>query len=61
MNNDKKELFRFAEHSVEDAERIGFSDYSYWGSVMHNFLKKKSAVFMLVIFIVVVIFSFVAL
>ena len=61
MSNDKKDLFRFAEHSIEDAERIGFSDYSYWGSVMHNFLKKKSAVFMLILFLFVVIFSHVAL
>lgn len=61
MSNDKKDLFRFAEHSVEDAERIGFSDYSYWGSVMHNFLKKKSAVFMTILFFAVVIFSYVAL
>ncbi len=50
MSNDKKELFRFAEHTAEDAERVGFSDYSYWGSVLHNFLKKKSAVCMLIVF-----------
>ncbi len=61
MSNDKKDLFRFVEHSAEDAERIGYSDYSYWGSVMHNFLKKKSAVFMLFVFAAIVIFSFVAL
>ena len=61
MITDKDNLFRFAEHSEEDAERIGFSDYSYWGSVMHNFLKKKSAVFMLVLFLAVVIFSYVAI
>ena len=56
-----EDLFRFAEHSSEDAERIGFSDYSYWGSVMQNFLKKKSAVFMLILFLSVVIFSYVAM
>lgn len=61
MNADNKDLFRFAKHSAEDAERIGFSDYSYWGSVLHNFLKKKSAVLMLILFLAVVIFSFVAL
>ena len=41
MIRNTEDLFRFAEHSSEDAERIGFSDYSYWGSVMQNFLKKK--------------------
>ena len=56
-----EDLFRFAEHSSEDAERIGFSDYSYWGSVMQNFLKKNSAVFMLILFLSVVIFSYVAM
>ena len=61
MNTDKRHLFRFAEYSADDAERIGFSDYSYWGSVMHNFLKKKSAVFMLVLFLAVVVFSYVAI
>lgn len=55
------ELFCFATHSAEDAERIGYSDYSYWGFVMRNFLKKKSAVFMLILFLAVVIFSFIAL
>lgn len=61
MNTDKKNLFRIAEYSPENAERIGFSDYSYWGSVMHNFLKKKSAVFMLILFLVMVVFSYVAI
>ena len=61
MSNDKKDLFRFVAYSPENAERIGFSDYSYWGSVMHSFLKKKSTVFMLILFLAVVIFSYVAL
>ncbi|MBE6979927.1 MAG: ABC transporter permease [Ruminococcaceae bacterium] len=61
MIRDKEDLFRFAEHSSEDAERIGFSDYSYWGSVMQNFLKKKSAVFMLILFLAMVFFSYVAM
>ena len=35
-----KNSFEFVEYSAEAAERIGYSDYSYWGSVMKNFLKK---------------------
>lgn len=61
MITDKKDLFRFAQHSADDAERVGFSDYSYWGSVWHNFLKKKSAVFMSILFLAVVVFSYVAI
>ena len=59
LNQD--ELFRVIEYSSEAAERIGYSNYSYWKSVWHNFLKKKSAVVMAIIFVAVVIFSFVAL
>lgn len=55
------ELFHFVEYSPEAAERIGYSDYSYWKSVFKNFLKKKSAVVLAVIFIALVIFSFIAL
>lgn len=55
------ELFKFAEYSHEAAERIGYSDYSYWKSVFQNFLKKKSAVIMAFIFFGLVIFSFIAL
>lgn len=59
MNED--ELFTFVEYNPEAAERIGYSEYSYWKSVFKNFLKKKSAVVLTVIFTALVIFSFVAL
>lgn len=55
------ELFSFVEYHPEEAERIGYSEYSYWKSVWRNFLKKKSAVIMLVIFLAVFIFSFLAI
>lgn len=57
----EKELFTLVEYSPDDAERTGYSDYSYWKSVFTTFLKNKIAVALLVIFIGVVIFSFVAL
>ena len=53
------ELFSFVEYHPEEAERIGYSEYSYWKSVWKNFLKKKSAVIMLVVFLAVFIFSFI--
>lgn len=56
----EEEMFRFAEYSAEAAERVGYSNYSYWKSVFRNFLKKKSAVVMSVIFFAIVIFSFIA-
>ena len=56
----EKQLFEFAEYHAKDAERIGYSDYSYWKSVWSNFLKKKSAVIMSLVFIALFIFTFVA-
>lgn len=55
------ELFYFVDYSAEEAERIGSSNYSYWGSVFQNFLKRKSAVFFSLLFVALVIFSFIAL
>lgn len=55
------ELFHFVEYSPEAAELVGYSEYSYWRSVWQNFLKKKSAVFLSIVFIALVVFSFVAL
>ena len=57
----KDDRFRFVEYSAEAAERSGYSDYSYWRSVFQNFFKKKSAVFMVFVFLAVVFFSFIAL
>lgn len=55
------ELFTFVPYSSEKAESIGYSDYSYWGSVFQNFLKKKVAVALAILFLAVFIFSFIAL
>ena len=56
----EKQLFEFAEYRPQEAEKIGYSNYSYWKSVWQNFLKKKPAVIMSVIFILLFIFTFVA-
>ena len=56
----EKQLFEFAEYKPQEAEKIGYSNYSYWKSVWANFLKKKSAVFMSIVFILLFIFTFVA-
>lgn len=54
------ELFRIVEYSADAAERIGYSNYSYWRSVFQNFMKKKSAVFMACVFLFLVVFTYVA-
>ncbi len=54
------QLFSLAEYHYQDAERTGYSQYSYWKSVWQNFLKNKSAVVMLIIFAVMFIFTFVS-
>ena len=55
------ELFYLVDYSPEEAERIGYSNYSYWGSVFKSFLKNKAAVFFLILFLALTIFSFIAL
>lgn len=59
LNED--ELFTFVEYNPEAAEKTGYSEYSYWGSVFKNFFKKKAAVALSIIFFGLVIFSFIAL
>ena len=49
------ELFYFVDYSPEEAERVGYSNYSYWGSVIQNFLKHKAAVVCLFLFLFLVI------
>ena len=56
----EKQLFQFAEYRAQDAERTGYSNYSYWKSVWANFIKKKVAVFMACIFFALIIFTFIA-
>ena len=55
------ELFYVVEYSPEEAERIGYSNYSYWGSVFKSFLKNKAAGFFLILLLALTIFSFIAL
>ena len=54
------QLFEFAEYNAQEAEKIGYSNYSYWKSVWANFLKKKLAVIMAICFLVLFLFTFVA-
>ena len=52
------ELFYFVDYSPEEAERVGYSNYSYWGSTFRAFFKNRVAVLLLVALIAVVAFAF---
>lgn len=57
----EQELFSFVEYRPEEAERTGYTEYSYWGAVWKSFIKKKSAVIFSCVFLALFIFSFIAL
>ena len=52
------DLFYFVDYSPEEAERVGYSNYSYWGSTFRAFFKNRVAVLLLVALIAVVAFAF---
>lgn len=55
-----EELFSVAEYHPEAAERIGLSTYSYWKTVFRKFISKKSVIIMGSLFIILLIFTFIA-
>ncbi|MGI6358370.1 MAG: oligopeptide ABC transporter permease OppC [Bacillota bacterium] len=57
---DEQQLFSFVEYSSEAAEETAYSEYSYWKSVWRNFLKRRVAVVMSCVFIVLFLFTFIA-
>ena len=54
-----EEAFSFAEFDAENAERGGYSDYSYWKSTFRAFFKNKVAVFFLFVMVAVLLFTFI--
>ena len=54
-----EETFSFAEFDAENAERGGYSDYSYWKSTLRAFFKNKVAVFFLFVMVTVLLFTFI--
>ena len=53
----EEKLFSFAEFDPENAERGGYSNYSYWGSTLRAFFQNKTAVFFLFIMVAVLTFT----
>ena len=54
-----EEAFSFAEFDAENAERGGYSDYSYWKSTLRALFKNKVAVFFLFVMVTVLLFTFI--
>ena len=53
------DLFTEAEYNAAEAERSGYSNYSYWGSTLRVFLKKKISVFLLIFLVLLLVFTFI--
>lgn len=54
----EEELFTFAPFNAAAAERGGYSNYSYWGATLRAFFKNKTAVFFLLLMVVLLAFTF---
>lgn len=53
-----EELFSFAEYDEKEAEKTGYSNYSYWGSTVRMFFKNKGAVAVLTVMLAILAFTF---
>ncbi len=56
-DNISNSLFEFAEFDNKEAEKIGYSNYSYWKSTWNSFTKNKVAFSLLILVIVVLAFT----
>jgi len=54
-----KELFSFAGYDEREAEKTGYSNYSYWGSTVRMFLKNKGAVAVMLLMLAILLFTFI--
>ncbi len=52
-------LFSFAGFNEREAEKTGYSNYSYWYSTFHAFLKNRGAFVLLVLLILLLAFTFI--
>ncbi len=51
--------FSFAEFHPEEAERGGYSNYSYWRATLRAFFRNKTAVFFLLLMALTLLFTFI--
>ena len=55
----EEELFSFAPFDPGQAERGGYSNYSYWQATFRAFFKNKAAVFFLCLMVCTLLFTFI--
>ncbi len=53
------DLFEVVPYDEEEAERTGYSNYSYWGSTVRMFFKNKTAMLMLLILALMLVFTYI--
>ena len=54
-----QELFSFAQYDEKEAEKTGYSNYSYWGSTVRMFFKNKGAVAVMLLMLAILLFTFI--
>ncbi|WP_367566961.1 ABC transporter permease [Lacrimispora sp.] len=58
-NMEEAELFSFQEFNEMEVEKTGYSNYSYWNSTLHAFLKNRGAFILLVLLAILLAFTFI--
>lgn len=53
------DLFSLAQYDEKEAEKAGYSNYSYWGSTIRMFFKNKGAVAVLILMASILLFTFI--
>ncbi len=54
-----EESFEKAEFNEAEAEKVEYSNYSYWGSTFYEFKKRKMAMFLLFLMLGIMVFTFI--
>ncbi len=54
-----EESFEKAGFNEEEAEKVEYSNYSYWGSTFYEFKKRKAAMFLVFLMLAIVLFAFI--
>ena len=54
-----QEKFTFSDFNEEELERTGQSHYSYWRSTLQAFSRNRAAIFLLVVVLAIIVFTFI--
>lgn len=54
-----RELFSYARYDEKEAEKTGYSNYSYWGSTVRMFFQNKGAVAVMLLMLGILLFTFI--